>query len=48
MLKRADGQNMHAVPGVLFRLTDRELASFNAAVESIKGDLLEVEPIREE
>jgi len=48
MLKRTDGQNMHAVPGVPFRLTDRELASFNAALESIKGDLLEVEPIREE
>ena len=48
MLKRTDGQNMHGVPGVPFRLTDRELASFNAALESIKGDLLEVEPIREE
>jgi len=47
MLKRADGQEMHAVPGVPFRLTDRELASFNTALESIKGDLLEVEPIRE-
>ena len=48
MLKRRDGQEMHAVPGVLFQLTDRELESFNAALESIKGDFLEVEPIREE
>jgi hypothetical protein len=48
MLKRRDGQEMHNVPGVGFRLTDRELESFNAAVESIKGDFLEVQPIREE
>ncbi len=39
---------MHSVPGVAFRLTDRELASFNAALESIKGDFLEAEPIREQ
>jgi hypothetical protein len=48
MLKRKDGQEMHDVPGVGFRLTDRELESFNAAAESIKGDFLEVKPIREE
>jgi hypothetical protein len=47
MLKRTDGQEMHEVPGVGFRLTDRELESFHAAAESIKGDFLEVQPIRE-
>jgi len=47
MLKRADGQEMHSVPGVGFRLTDRELGSFNAALETIQGDFSEVKPIRE-
>ena len=46
MLKRTDGQQMHTVPGVAFGLTDRELASFNAALEFIQGDFLEVEPVR--
>jgi len=48
MLKRNDSQQMHTVSGVQFRLTDRELASFNAALESIQGDFLEVEPARKD
>lgn len=48
MLKRADGQEMHEVPGVAFRLTDRQLESFNAATEAISYDFAQIQPIRED
>jgi hypothetical protein len=48
MLKRNGEYTKHTVPGVVFRLTDRELESFNAAFETIESDFLEMKQVREE
>ena len=46
MLKR-QGNPLHEVPGSDVRLTDEQFAAYNAAYQTIEGDLSAMKPVRE-
>ncbi len=42
-----EGNPLHEVPGSDARLTDKQLAAYNAAFQTIEGDLATMRPVRE-
>ena len=46
MLKR-EGNPLHEMPGSEVKLTDEQLTAYNAAFQTIEGDLLAMQPVRE-
>jgi hypothetical protein len=46
-MSKSEGNSLHEVPGSDARLTDEQFATYNAAVQTIEGDLLDMRPVRE-
>ena len=46
-MEKREGNPLHEVPGSEARLTDEQLAAYNAAFQTIEGDLSTMRPVRE-
>jgi len=46
-MEKREGNPLHEVPGSDARLTDGQLAAYNAAFQTIEGDLSTMRPVRE-
>jgi hypothetical protein len=46
-MEKREGNPLHEVPGSETRLTDGQLAAYNAAFQTIEGDLATMRPVRE-
>jgi hypothetical protein len=46
-MEKREGNPLHEVPGSDTRLTDEQLAAYNAAFQTIEGDLSTMRPARE-